>query len=174
VFATASHDCCRAKSHEALKFPLVMGLIATRSLTREIPGISELEKESEKRIRKGILADDALMNIRKTKNNATPELISGFDKNGTDLGYGFLLKRYVDDPRKATEAQIKKAACDTISAVFPMFWSFQIMVGLGFMFIGVMAYFFWITSFRGGQYPRWALRSAVAINPTPWIAAELG
>ena len=61
-----------------------------------------------------------------------------------------------------------------IPTVFPMFWAFRIMVGLGFMFIVVMAYFFWMTSFRGGRYPRWALRCAVAIIPTPWIAAELG
>ena len=151
-----------------------MGLISTSSLNREIPGIAELEKESEKRIRNGILAYDALMKIRATKNNATPEMTAAFEKHSADLGYGFLLKRYVDDPRKATEEQIKRAASDTIPTVFPMFWAFRIMVGLGFMFIGVMAYFFWLTSFRGGRYPRWALRGAVVIVPTPWIAAELG
>lgn len=48
------------------------------------------------------------------------------------------------------------------------------MVALGFSFIAVMAYFFWRSSFGGGEYPRWALWGAVAIIPTPWIAAELG
>jgi cytochrome d ubiquinol oxidase subunit I len=162
------------ETHYAVKIPFVMGLIATRSLNKEIPGIAELEKESEQRIRNGILAYDALMKIRATKNNATPEMIAEFEKHSADLGYSFLLKRYVDDPRKATEEQIQKAANDTIPAVFPMFWAFRIMVGLGFMFIVVMAYFFWMTSFRGSRYPRWALRCAVAIIPTPWIAAELG
>jgi hypothetical protein len=37
-----------------------------------------------------------------------------------------------------------------------------------------MAYFFYRASFRGMQFPRWALWAAVAVIPTPWIAAELG
>jgi cytochrome d ubiquinol oxidase subunit I len=58
--------------------------------------------------------------------------------------------------------------------VWPLFWAFRIMVGLGFAFIGVMAYFFYRASFRQMQFPRWSLYAAVAIIPTPWIAAELG
>lgn len=162
------------ETHYAVHIPYVMGLIATRSLTQEIPGIHELEMESRDRIRSGIKAYDALMDIRELKDEATPEMIAKFEENSADLGYGFLLLRYVDDPRNATEEQINMAAEDTIPAVFPMFWAFRIMVGLGFMFIGVMLYFFWRTSFKGGSYPRWALWGAVAIIPTPWIAAELG
>lgn len=48
------------------------------------------------------------------------------------------------------------------------------MVGLGFSFIAVMAFFFYRASFKGMQFPRWALRLGVIIIPTPWIAAELG
>jgi len=48
------------------------------------------------------------------------------------------------------------------------------MVGLGFLFIATMGYFFVQSSFRGGRYPVWALRFAVLIIPAPWIAAELG
>ena len=49
------------------------------------------------------------------------------------------------------------------------------MVALGFSFIAVMAYFFW----RGLVPSRCSSRAgrsmlAVAIIPTPWIAAELG
>ncbi|GER01754.1 hypothetical protein JCM17845_23770 [Iodidimonas gelatinilytica] len=85
-----------------------------------------------------------------------------------------MLKRYVDDPRDASEAQIAQAANDTLPTVWPLFWSFRLMVALGFSFIAVMAYFFWRSSFRGQVYPRWALWGAVAVIPTPWIAAELG
>ena len=42
------------------------------------------------------------------------------------------------------------------------------------LFLGVLAYFFVQTNFRGMTYPRWALRLAVAIIPAPWIAAEMG
>lgn len=162
------------ETHYAVKIPAMMGLIATRSLTTDIPGINDLEAESEERIRNGIKAYDALLRIRAARTNASPELIAEFEEHGDDLGYAFLLMRYVEDPREATDAQIAQAATDTIPGVAPLFWAFRIMVGLGFGFIAVMAYFFWKTSFRGGDYPRWALWGAVWIIPTPWIAAEMG
>ena len=37
-----------------------------------------------------------------------------------------------------------------------------------------MAFFFVRASFYRMQFPRWSLYAAVAIIPTPWIAAELG
>ena len=158
----------------AVHIPYVMGLIGTRSLTREIAGIDDLIAEADERIRSGILAYDALMTIRNDRDATAPEVRATFEKHGGDLGYAFLLKRYVDDPRDATEAQIVQAANDTLPTVWPLFWAFRLMVALGFSFIGVMAYFFWRSSFRGQTYPRWALIGAVAIIPTPWIAAELG
>jgi cytochrome d ubiquinol oxidase subunit I len=162
------------ETHYAIEIPWVMGLIGTRSLTREIPGINELEAISEQRIRSGLIAYDALMEIRSARDTSSPALRERFEAHGNDLGYAFLLKRYVDDPRDADEAMIAKAAADTVPTVWPLFWAFRIMVGLGFVFIGLMAYFFWRSSFRKQHYPRWALRLAVVIIPAPWIAAELG
>ncbi|MCF3595901.1 cytochrome ubiquinol oxidase subunit I [Rhodobacteraceae bacterium LMO-12] len=158
----------------ALHIPYVMGIIGTRSLTTDIIGIDDLIAESEKRIRSGILAYDALMTIRAERDTASQQVREMFEARGGDLGYAFLLKRYVDDPRDATEEQILQAANDTLPKVWPLFWAFRLMVALGFSFIAVMAYFFWRSSFRGQDYPRWALWGAVAIIPTPWIAAELG
>jgi cytochrome d ubiquinol oxidase subunit I len=97
-----------------------------------------------------------------------------FESHSENLGFALLLKRYVEDPRDATEEQIKMAADDTVPGVAPLFWAFRIMVALGFSFIAVMAYFFYRASFRNMQFPRWSLYAAVAIIPTPWIAAELG
>lgn len=162
------------ETHYAVHIPFAMGLIGTRSLTQEMPGIAELVEEAEGRVRNGILAYDALMDIRAAKTEATPAMITKFEEHSADLGFAMLLKRYVEDPRDATEAQIKMAADDTVPGVFPLFWSFRLMVALGFTFIGVMIYFFVRTSFYGMRYPRWALRGAVLIIPTPWIAAELG
>lgn len=158
----------------AVHIPYVMGLMGTRSLNTPITGIGELLAESEQRIRSGIIAYDALMTIREQRAAASTEVRDTFETHGGNLGYAFLLKRYVDDPRDASEAQIAQATSDTLPRVLPLFWSFRIMVGLGFGFIIVMAYFFWRSSFRGQNYPRWALRGAVAIIPAPWIAAELG
>tara|TARA_R110001592_G_scaffold357416_1_gene660539 strand:- start:92208 stop:93803 length:1596 start_codon:yes stop_codon:yes gene_type:complete len=158
----------------AIHIPYAMGLIGTRSLTTEIPGINDLIDESEQRVRSGIIAYDALMNIRDNRQATSPEVRATFEAHGGNLGYAFLLKRYVDDPRNATEAQIIQAANDTLPEVLPLFWAFRVMVALGFAFIAVMVYFFWRSSFHGQVYPRWALRGAVLIIPAPWIAAELG
>ena len=162
------------ETHYAVEIPWAMGLIGTRSLQKEIPGINELEAESAERIRSGLIAYDALMTIREQRDAAPAEARFRFERNAQDLGYALLLKRYVDDPREATDAQIAMAAEDTIPHVPPLFWAFRVMVGLGFAFIGVMAYFFYRASFRGMSFPRPALWLAVGIIPTPWIAAELG
>ncbi|MGG7565218.1 cytochrome ubiquinol oxidase subunit I [Rhodovulum sp. DZ06] len=162
------------ETHYAVHVPYVMGLIGTRSLDTEIQGIKELVAQAETRIRSGIIAYDALMTIRELRGDAPEEARLSFENHGRDLGYAYLLKRYMEDPRDATEADIAQAAEDTVPGVAPLFWAFRLMVALGFMFIGVMAYFFWRSSFRRGTYPRWALRAAVLIIPAPWIAAELG
>ena len=162
------------ETHYAIHIPYVMGLIGTRSLTHEMPGINDLEAEAEDRIRNGLIAYDALMQIRVAKGEATPEQMTTFEAHSEDLGFAFLLKRYVDDPRAASDEQIAMAAEDTIPGVFPLFWAFRVMVVLGFSFIAVMLYFFVRASFYGMQFPRWALRAAVVIIPTPGLAAELG
>jgi len=162
------------ETHYAVEIPWAMGLIGTRSLTQEIPGINELVDEAEDMIRSGIVAYDALMTIRELRDDTPAEVRETFEAHSDDLGYAFLLRRYVDDPRDATEEQIVMAANDTVPGVAPLFWAFRIMVGLGFAFIGVMAFFFVRASFYRMQFPRWSLYAAVAIIPTPWIAAELG
>lgn len=48
------------ETHYAVRIPWVMGLIGTRSLTTEIPGIDELVEHAKVRIRAGIQAYDAL------------------------------------------------------------------------------------------------------------------
>ncbi|PIE16148.1 MAG: cytochrome d terminal oxidase subunit 1 [Rhodobacterales bacterium] len=162
------------ETHYAVEIPWVMGILGTRSLTHEIPGINDLIKVSEEKVRDGLIAYDALMTIRSQRANTPQEVRDTFEAHSDNLGYALLLKRYVDDPRMATEEQIKKAAEDTVPGVAPLFWAFRLMVGLGMGFILVMAFFFWRASFRNMQFPRWSLYMAVAIIPTPWLAVELG
>jgi cytochrome d ubiquinol oxidase subunit I len=103
-----------------------------------------------------------------------PEVLATFEDHSADLGFAYLLKKYVDDPRDATQEQIKAASNDTVPTVWPLFWAFRLMVGLGFGFIATMGYFFYRSSFKRMEFPRPALRLAVAMIPAPWIAAELG
>ena len=167
-------DVAARETHYAVEIPWVMGLIGTRSLTQEIPGINDLVDEAKDRIESGIKAYDALMTIREQR-DATPAAVrETFEANSDNLGFAFLLLRYMEDPRDATPEQIAMTAEDTIPGVLPIFWAFRIMVGLGFGFIAVMAYFFWRSSFRQQSYPRWALRLGVVMIPAPWLAAELG
>ncbi|MBB3570985.1 cytochrome ubiquinol oxidase subunit I [Rhizobium sp. BK491] len=169
------------ETHYAIHIPWAMGLIGTRSLTTEIPGIDKLEEQAKNHIREGIKAYDALMKIRAAK-PATPGGVSqdvatartSFEDIGHELGYALLLKRYVDDPRQATEEQIAQAARDTIPNVPTLFWSFRIMVGLGMFFILLMMVFFWLSARRKlDRYPL-LLRIAVFAIPLPWVAIELG
>lgn len=162
------------ETHYAVHIPWAMGIIGTRSLTQEIPGIEDLVEEAHGRVERGIIAYDALQTIREQRDATPADVRATFEEHSGDLGFAYLLLRYVDDPREATPEQIAQAAEDTVPTVWPLFWAFRIMVGLGFAFIGVMAYFFYRSSFKGQTYPRWALWAAVVAIPTPWIAAEMG
>jgi cytochrome d ubiquinol oxidase subunit I len=162
------------ETHYALEIPWAMGLIGTRSLTEEIPGINALVEEAETRVRSGIIAYEALQAIRSQRAATPPEIRETFEAHSADLGFAYLLLRYVEDPRTATPEQIEQVAVDTIPTVWPLFWAFRIMVGLGVGFIFLMGYFFYRSSFKRQDYPRWALWTAVLAIPTPWIAAEMG
>src|SRR5690606_14862003 len=107
-------DQAARETHYAVHVPWVMGLIGTRSLTTEIPGIEELVEHAEVRIRQGIVAFDALQRIREVGSSADipADVTKAFEETGHDLGYALLLKPYVDDPREATDDQIAQAAWD--------------------------------------------------------------
>ena len=169
-------DQAARETHYAVHVPWAMGLIGTRSLTTEIPGINELVARAETHIRDGIVAYDALQQIRAVKGGASvpPQVQVAFEEHGHTLGYALLLKRYVDDPRQATPQQISQAAWDTVPRVAPLFWAFRLMVGLGFFFILLTAVFFWLSARRKLDAHRWLLKVAVWSIPLPWIAAELG
>ncbi|WP_431275917.1 cytochrome ubiquinol oxidase subunit I [Variovorax ureilyticus] len=164
------------ETHFAVHVPWLLGLIGTRSLTTEIPGIDDLVHRAELNIRVGISAYDALQKIREAGSTAAvPESAKTiFEENGHALGYALLLKRYVDDPRKATPEQVAQAALDTIPPVWQLYWSFRLMVGLGMLFIVLTATFFVLSARRRLDAHPWLLKAAVFAIPLPWIAAELG
>ncbi len=64
---------------------------------------------------------------------ATAGRTARFEAHKADLGFGLLLKKYVDDLRQATPGDHRAGRShDTVPRVAPMFWSFRVMVGLGF------------------------------------------
>ena len=150
-------------THYALRIPWVMGLIGTRSIDKPIPGIANLVEDTKGRINTGIQAYDAMLVLRDDKNNAQAKaILAAHDK---DMGYALLLKRFMDDPRKATPADIQKAADSTIPNVPVLFWSFRIMVGLGFAVFAVGLYSL-LARLRGKLYEwRWLHRLAFSTTP---------
>jgi len=160
------------KTEYAIRIPYMLGLIATRSIDTPVPGIDELVAEAEKRIRSGMIAYGAMTTLRVHRDDAAAR--KAFEDHVEDLGYALLLKRYVADPTRATDAQIKLAAGDTVPHVATLFWSFRIMVGLGFFFIALFGVGFWLSSWRRLHRYRLFLHVAMYSLPLPWIAAELG
>ncbi|MBS0215949.1 MAG: cytochrome ubiquinol oxidase subunit I [Proteobacteria bacterium] len=155
----------------AVKIPWALGLIATRSLDEQVPGIHDLVEQNKARIRNGVAAYAALAAVRADRMN--PEKRQAFLDKRADLGFGLLALRYVDDPSKADEAIIERAAWDTVPNVPVLFFSFRIMVALGFFFIALFVWAFWLSSKRRLDHPRF-LRIALWSLPLPWAAAELG
>jgi cytochrome d ubiquinol oxidase subunit I len=155
----------------AVEVPWVLGLIATRSLDKQVTGMSELVLQAQERITSGLLAYQAVQTIK--TNPADAAARAQFALHGRDLGYALLLKRTLADLLAATPQQIERAAWDTVPDVPVMFWAFRAMAGLGFCFIALFATAFVLCSLRRFDQ-RWFLRIAVCAIPLPWIAAELG
>ncbi|OWJ80143.1 cytochrome ubiquinol oxidase subunit I [Haematobacter genomosp. 1] len=159
----------------AIHIPWVMGLIGTRSLTTEIPGILDLVEHAKERIRSGMIAYDALQTIRAEPDAAASGAARvSFAEREDDLGYALLLKQYIDDPRLATEDQIDRAAWSTVPNVPVLFWVFRIMVAVGFFNILLMGTFFVMSTRRSLDRHPWLLKVAVWAMVLPWIAAECG
>jgi cytochrome d ubiquinol oxidase subunit I len=165
-------DLANRRTDYEVKVPWMLGLIATRSIDKTLPGIKDLVAHAEERIRNGLVAYDALEKLRAAPANAAER--SRLDATGVDLGYALLLKKIRPDIANATADQIAQAAWSTVPAVSPLFWSFRIMVGLGFYFIALFAVAFVVASKRRLTQYRGLLWIALLSLPLPWIAAELG
>lgn len=156
----------------AIKIPYVLGLIATRSTSETLPGIREIRAENKERIKQGIEAVIALEALRKNPKDA--ELLANFNKVEKHLGYGLLVKKYTEDVRLATPEIIEKAAHDSVPKVAPLFWTFRLMVALGFAMFALFALAFWASIKNTFQQKPWLLMWALYFIPAPWIAIHSG
>ncbi|MDX1805349.1 MAG: cytochrome ubiquinol oxidase subunit I [Alcanivorax sp.] len=159
-------------THYGIHVPGLLGLIATRSISKPLPGINDLVLHAQSRIRSGLVAYDTLKKLRKSPDDQA--LRDRFLAHRKDLGYALLLKVFMDDPLQATDADIQRAAESTIPNVPFLFWAFRLMVALGFFFILLFAIAFLLSATGRFTRYRWFLRAAFLALPLPWIAAELG
>jgi cytochrome d ubiquinol oxidase subunit I len=165
-------DQAHSKNDWSVKIPWVMGLIGTRSVSKQIPGINDIKARNRERIVNGVVAVNALEALRKHRDDAEAKQV--FEQHKADLGFGLLLKKYVTDVRQATPEIIDKAVDDTIPRVMPMFWSFRVMVGLGFAMLALFGLAFWSTLKTARMQNPWLLKWALWMWPVPWISCELG
>ncbi|EHI9276030.1 cytochrome ubiquinol oxidase subunit I [Vibrio vulnificus] len=156
----------------AIKIPYVMGIIATRSFDEQVTGLRDLRDQHVDRIRNGMYAYELLEKLRAGDRSEANK--AAFDEVKGDLGYGLLLKRYTDKVTDATEEQIQAAADDSIPTVWPLFMSFRIMVGCGFIMLFVFGAAFVQTCRQKIEQKPWILKAALFSIPLPWIAIEAG
>ncbi|MCB1889734.1 MAG: cytochrome ubiquinol oxidase subunit I [Rhodocyclaceae bacterium] len=155
-----------------LEIPWLLGLIGTRSLDRELPGLKDILAENRARIVSGVAAVQALAALRAAPDDPTSR--ARFDAHRDDLGFGLLLKKYTDDFSRVTPAMIDQAARDSIPRVTPLFWSFRAMVALGFLMLALFAAAAWASVKGYPERRRWLLHWALWSLPAPWIACEVG
>ncbi|MDO5696332.1 MAG: cytochrome ubiquinol oxidase subunit I, partial [Eubacteriales bacterium] len=160
------------KNDWAIKIPWVMGLLATRSIHEEIPGIKEIVAENAGRITSGKQAVIALERLRQDRDDAAARAL--FEEHQEDLGFGLLLKKHTENVADADEETILAAARDTVPKVAPMFWAFRIMVAAGFTMLLVFSLAMYASVKGNFSEKRWLLRLALWSLPLPWIACELG
>lgn len=155
-----------------LQIPYMAGIIATRSLDKEITGLTELRQHNEQRVRNGIVAYDLLEKLRAGQTDEQTK--AEFSAVSKDLGFGLLLKRYTHNVVDATEAQIKQAAADTIPNVGPTFWSFRVMMAAGGLLLLVIV-IACVKNLRNtvSKHPLF-LKALLWSLPLPWIAIESG
>lgn len=160
------------KNYGEVQIPWVMGLIITHSLDTQVEGLKPIIADNTQRIKRGMVAYQLLQELRNGKDS--PALRAQFQAYQSDLGYGLLLKKYTENVTDATPAQIQQAANDSIPPVATTFWSFRIMVALGFwmLLIFILANVYWLTGSAWNK--KWFLRLALYSIPLPWLAAEFG
>ena len=168
----AGIDEAKQKNDWAIEIPYVMGLIGTRSTTKVIPGIDEIKARNYQRILSGEIAVRDLAILRANPHDTS--VLAEFNQHKGDLGFGLLLKKYTDDVSKATPAMVQKATDDTIPHVFPLFWTFRFMVGIGFGLLMLFVLALYASVRDNFMQKKWLLKWAVLFIPVPWMAAELG
>jgi len=153
----------------AIKIPKLLSFLSFRDFDAFVPGINDLtngNKEQgimstdEKRI-KGIYAINALAEYRLAKKNndisKVNEHLKIFEENYQYLGYGYLPD--------------KEAAIPPVALTF---YSFHIMVSLGFYFILLFTIVLFLMYKNKLESKKWLLKLALWSIPLGYLASELG
>ncbi len=163
----------KADIEHDFKIPWGLGLIALQNLNGDVPKIKQLIEQNEHRIRRGIYANLLVEKLRLQSHKSRSDL-EEFEKFKQDIGYGLLLRRYVDDISTASDEQIKQAARDSIPQVAYLPVMFWIMVISGVWLFFIFLYAFTQINYNHNLKCDWFLKLIILSMPLPWIAAECG
>jgi len=153
----------------ALKIPKLLSYLSYRNFNTFVPGINNLIygsekygiKSTEERMEKGKIAVSSLAKYKKAKKAndsiTAAENLKLIEDNYKDFGYGFL-------PDKES----------SIPNVGITFYSFHVMVGLGFYFILFFSLVLFFTIKNKITERKWFLRLAMWSIALGYIASELG
>ncbi len=111
-----------------------MGLIATRSLDKPVDGLlDDPSNDHEARIRSGMIGYGALMKIRAgDKSPATQRRLRRPCQGHRLRPAAEAIHR---QPGHGSDGRHQGRGQDTIPTVWPLFWAFRVMVGLGFVML---------------------------------------
>jgi cytochrome d ubiquinol oxidase subunit I len=157
-----------------IKVPYIGSLILNHNFTDGVKGTSEIIAENEQKVLKGQQVLIQLEQFRKNPHDHS--LVANIQQNSQYLGYGLLLKKYIDNVALATPAMIAQAADDTVPNSLPLYYSFRLMAGLGFSFLMLFGVATWYSLGKCSRYQTktWLLKWALYWIPTPWLACWAG
>lgn len=177
------NDKTQSNSFE-VGIPYVLTPLITHSFTRQIPGLLDLEAAAKPKILSGIKAINALQQYAATHD---PVALTTFKQNEADMGYGFLAQKFApnQDLTAITPADmsavLNQTERDIVPNVFVTFWSFRIMMFLGFYFVAIFAFVaYYSLKNQLDKYPillklcMWSIPLPILATEFGWITAEAG
>jgi cytochrome d ubiquinol oxidase subunit I len=183
LVAALPDDATQSNSLE-IGLPYVLTPLVAHSLDTPIPGLINLEQANIPRVANGIKALAALQQYG-TTHSATS--LATFKEYESDMGYGFLAQRYAPDQNVnlITPALLpsveQQAVRDSIPNVFVTFWSFRIMMVLGFYFVAIFAFAaYYSLKNQLEKHPvllklcMWSIPLPILATEFGWVTAEAG
>lgn len=152
-----------------VEIPKMLSLLGYRDADAYVPGIKDLLYGNEqygiepasKRVERGKKSINALNLYKQAKKEGNDSLmniaLADFKETFHDFGYG-----YFDNIEKL------------VPNVDLLFYSFRIMVGLGFYFVVLFIFAFWFSIKDTIQNKKWFLRLALFTIPLGYLASQLG
>jgi len=160
-----------------IQIPKLLSFLGYRSGNAFVPGIKDIidgnytytdqdgnqkvALSAEQKIERGRIAIKALADYRNAKEN-NDSLGMAYNRRLLDENFEYFGYGYLNDPKSI------------IPNVPLTFYSFHIMVGLGFLFIAFFILMLCLIYFNGFKISRWLLRLSILMIPLGYLAGQLG